>query len=101
MEQLPNNQGSTKIKQPDLTINGELADVYSPKSGDVQSIWDADTLKADPSLKTFRAKNIGVNLADSPLNASEVAQYVQRNPVPGLRNFVLIKGGKLNLNAGL
>jgi filamentous hemagglutinin len=101
VERLPNNQGATRTKQPDLKINGEVADVYSPSSGNVQSVRDMINAKANPAEKTFQANNVVVNLADSPLSASEVAQYVQRNPVGGLQNLVLIKDGKvITLNAG-
>ncbi|BEP54055.1 MULTISPECIES: hemagglutinin repeat-containing protein [unclassified Variovorax] len=102
VERLPNNQGATKQKQPDLKINGELADVYSPRSGNVQSIWDVINKKSNPAeVNTFQANNVVVNLADSPLTASEVAQYVQRNPIGGLRNLIIVKDGRVtNLNGG-
>ncbi|WP_232324281.1 hemagglutinin repeat-containing protein, partial [Variovorax sp. WDL1] len=102
VEQLPNNSGATRMKQPDLKINGEVADVYSPNSGNVQSIWDAINKKANPAeTRTYQAPNVVVNLADSPLSASEVAQFLQRNPVGGLRNLILIKDGKVTtFNAG-
>ena len=102
VEQLPNDQGRSKTSQPDLKINGELADVYSPKTPNVQSVWDAIDGKANPAnVKTFQANNVVVNLTDSPLSASEVAQYVQRNPIGGLRNLILIKDGRVtNLNGG-
>ncbi len=101
VEQLPNNQGRTFQKQPDLRVNGELADVYSPSSGNVQTVWDAINKKSNPAFDTFQANNVVVNLADSPLTASEVAQFVQRNPVGGLRNLIVIKDGKVTvLNAG-
>lgn len=100
VEQLPNNSGAGK-KQPDLRINGELADVYSPKTANVQSVWDAVKSKADPSSDKFQANNVVVNLTDSPLSASEVAQYVQRNPIGGLRNLIILKDGRVtNMNGG-
>lgn len=101
VEQLPNNSRAGK-KQPDLRVNGELADVYSPKTSNVKSIWDAIDDKANPAnVKTFQANNVVVNLTDSPLSAAEVAQYVQRNPIGGLRNLILIKDGRVtNLNGG-
>jgi hypothetical protein len=68
----------------------------------VQSIWVAINKKANPAeTRTYQAPNVVVNLADSPLSASEVAQYLQRNPVGGLRNLILIKDGQVTtFNAG-
>ena len=102
MEQLPNNHGKTQTKQPDLKINGELADVYSPYSANVDSIWKQVNAKANPALDTFQANSIVVNLSDSPLSASAATQYVQRNPIGGLKNLILIKDGKVTvLNTGM
>ncbi|MCR8957637.1 hemagglutinin repeat-containing protein [Variovorax sp. S2] len=102
VERLENDGGRSKAKQPDLKINGEIADVYSPSSANVQSIWDGISKKANPAeVKTFQANNVVVNLADSPLSASEIAQFVQRNPIGGLRNLIIIKDGRVtNLNGG-
>lgn len=62
----------------------------------MKSAWDKIEVKANPAdTGTFQANNIVVNLADSPLSASDVAQYVARNPVPGLRNLILIKNGNV------
>jgi filamentous hemagglutinin len=98
IEQLPNNNGRTNTRQPDLRINGELADVYSPKTPNVQSVWDAVNDKANPAqIKTYQAPNVVVNLADSTLSVSDVAQFVQRNPVNGLKNLVVIKDGKVTV----
>ena len=68
----------------------------------MKSVWDKIYEKANPAeTRTFQANNIVVSLADSPLSASEVAQYIQRNPIGGLRNLILIKDGKVTaLNAG-
>jgi filamentous hemagglutinin len=68
----------------------------------VQSIWDAISKKTNPAeVKAFQATNVVVDLEDSPLSASKVAQYVQRNPMGGLRNLIIIKDGRVtNLNGG-
>jgi filamentous hemagglutinin len=93
VEQLPQIKNA---RSPDLRINGELADVYSPTTSNVQTVRDTLNNKANPArTETFQAPNVVVNLVDSPLSASEVAQYVQRNPVPGLRTLTIIKDGKV------
>jgi hypothetical protein len=98
VEQLPNNQGRTSEKQPDLRINGELADVYSPTTGNVQTIRDKLNEKANPSMTdSYQAPNVVINLADSPLSASTIAQYIQRNPVPGLKSVIIIKNGTVTV----
>lgn len=96
IERLQRNPKSTS-KQPDLRINGEFADVYSPKSGNLQTVWGEVEKKANPAKKTFQADNVVVNLADSPLSASDVVQFIQRNPVGGLRNLILMKDGKVTV----
>jgi hypothetical protein len=102
IERLVNDGGKSKAKQPDLKINGNTADVYSPSSKNLDTIRDKINEKANPAeVKTFQANNIVVNLADSPLTSSEVAHFIQRNPVGGLHNLILIKDGKVTvLNGG-
>lgn len=91
VEQLPNNQGKNGLKNPDFRVNGELADAYSPSGNNVQTIFEEIAKKTNPAKP--QAPNIVLNLVDSPLTASEVAQYLSRNPVPGLRSIVFIKDG--------
>ncbi|OAI80265.1 hypothetical protein RSP799_08395, partial [Ralstonia solanacearum] len=86
VEQLPNTGKS--VANPDLKINGQVADVYSPTSGNLQTIRDTVVAKVGT-----QAPNVVINLADSPLNSSQVAAFLQRNPVPGMNNVVVIKNG--------
>jgi filamentous hemagglutinin len=95
IERLPNDQGASKLSQPDWKINGEVADVYSPKSGNVQTVWDNISAKTNPSDQ--QAANVVLNLADSPLSATDVAQYIQRNPVPGLKSLTIMKNGVVSV----
>ncbi len=86
VEQLPNTGKS--VANPDLKINGQVADVYSPTSGNLQTIRDTVVAKVGT-----QAPNVVINLADSPLNSSQVAAFLQRNPVPGMNSVVVIKNG--------
>ncbi|QVX38410.1 hemagglutinin repeat-containing protein [Ralstonia solanacearum] len=86
VEQLPNTGKS--VANPDLKINGQVADVYSPTSGNLQTIRDTVTAKVGT-----QAPNVVINLADSPLNSSQVAAFLQRNPVPGMNSVIVIKDG--------
>lgn len=38
-----------------------------------------------------QAKNVVINLADSPMSASTLAQYIQLHPVSGLDKLFIIK----------
>jgi filamentous hemagglutinin len=89
VEQLPN---TGKGKNPDLEINGQKADVYSPTTKNPQTIWGNVKDKV-----AGQAANVVVNLADSPLSASEMAQFFQRNPVPGMNSVTLIKDGVVTI----
>lgn len=46
-------------------------------------------------VETKQAPNIVVNLADSKLSISDVAQFLQRNPVRGLESLIIIRDGKV------
>ena len=74
----------------------EIADVYSPKTGNVKSVWESVSKKANPPAGELQqAPNVVVNLADSPLSVSDVAQYFARNPVPRLTRLIIIKDGQV------
>jgi filamentous hemagglutinin len=88
VENLPNT--GKGVKNPDLKINGQVADVYSPTSGNLQSIRDKVVEKT-----AEQAPNVVINLADSPLSISDVTQYLQRNPVGRANSVILIKDGRV------
>ena len=93
VEQLPNvkkNQAN-----PDLKINGELADVASPITGSTNSIWRTINDKV-----TSQAKNVVLNLADSPLGFEEIAKALNEYPVPGLQRLYLLKNGEFRVFEG-
>ncbi|MDB0524425.1 hypothetical protein [Ralstonia solanacearum] len=94
VENLPNT-GKKNISNPDLRINGEIADVYSPRTGNLQSIREKVVEKT-----AEQAPNVVINLVDSPLSISEVTQYLQRNPVGKANSVILIKGGKVVVLGG-
>jgi filamentous hemagglutinin len=89
VEQLPN---TGKGSNPDLEINGQKADVYSPTTKNPQTIWDNVAKKV-----SSQAPNVVINLADSPLSASDMAQFIQRNPVPGMNTVTLVKNGAVTV----
>ncbi len=93
VNQLPNT--GKPGPNPDLSINGQVADVYAPKSGNLQTIRDKVVEKT-----AEQAPNVVINLADSPLSASEVAQYLQRNPVGKANSVIIIKDGRVTVLGG-
>ena len=95
VERLLNDGGKSGLPQPDLRVNGAIADVYSPTTKNVKSVWDAIKEKVDPGNKPQQAPNIVVNLVDSPLSASDVAQYVTRNPIARMDSLIIIKNGSV------
>lgn len=42
-----------------------------------------------------QAKNVVINLADSPMSASTLGQYIQLHPVLGLDKLFIIKNDKV------
>lgn len=73
---------------PDLRINGELADVFSPITNSPISV-----LKTVTSKVQAQADSIVVNLADSPLSFDAIEGALRLNPVEGLKTLYLMKGG--------
>ncbi|HEY6528761.1 MAG TPA: DUF637 domain-containing protein [Cellvibrionaceae bacterium] len=86
IERLPesNAQG---VKNPDLKINGEVADVYSPGGKNPQTIGE----RIEQKVAEGQANNIVVNLADS-ISPEAVLYYLDYRPVPGLKDLYLLKG---------
>lgn len=94
VEYLPNS--SKKGGNPDLSINGALADVYSPSGNNVLTIRDTIDDKVNR-----QASNIVINLEDSSLSIFDVAQFIQRNPVNKLESLIIIKDGNVVLLKGI
>ena len=86
VEQLP-NQGSKGEARPDLRINGELADVYSPTSTSAISVLKTVAYKVQK-----QADNIVINLADSPLSIEAIEQALKVNPIDKLKRLFVMKG---------
>jgi len=86
VEQLANS--GKKGANPDLRINGELADVFSPITNSPISVLKTITGKVET-----QASNIVVNLADSPLTFDQIESALRSNPVEGLKKLYLMKGG--------
>ncbi|MBV6668444.1 hypothetical protein KV691_03765 [Xanthomonas euvesicatoria pv. alangii] len=82
IEQLPNIKKDRA--NPDLMINGELADVYSPRANSPISV-----IKTLANKVEDQASIIVVNLADSPLTLDQVGNALKANPVKGLNKIYI------------
>ncbi|WP_152248905.1 hypothetical protein [Xanthomonas maliensis] len=67
-------------------MNGELADVYSPKTSSAISAIKTITEKVKK-----QADVIVVNLADSPLTIDQLDVALKSNPVGGLKKIYIMK----------
>jgi len=90
VEQLANT--GRKGANPDLRINGELADVYSPMTTSSISV-----LKTVEAKVKNQAQNIVINLADSSLSIKKMADVSAQNPVAGLNKVYLMKDGGIKI----
>ena len=75
-----------------MRINGELADVASPRTGSVGSVL---TTVNDKVKK--QASSVVINLADSPLTISQVGSALSLKPIEGLKKLYLMKNGEFKV----
>jgi len=73
---------------PDLMINGALADVYAPTSTSAISVVKTIGYKVQQ-----QAPNIVINLNDSVLTPTQIINQLVSNPVSGLNSIYFIKNG--------
>ncbi|MEQ6742788.1 DUF637 domain-containing protein, partial [Pseudomonas aeruginosa] len=90
VEQLPNIKKNSA--NPDLKINGEFADVFSPRTNSPVSVLMTVTEKVEK-----QAQNIVVNLADSPLTFKQIENALSVKPVDGLKSLYLLKDGQFKV----
>lgn len=83
-------------RNADYTVNGELADAYAPRPNtDMVGVRRGIFSKTNPD--NIQASNVVVNLDDSPFTPSQVANYIQQNPVRGMQSLIIIKNGKVTI----
>ncbi|HHW1588443.1 TPA: hypothetical protein ACUT49_006284, partial [Pseudomonas aeruginosa] len=90
VEQLPNIKKNSA--NPDLKINGEFADVFSPRTNSPVSVLMTVTEKVEK-----QAQNVVVNLADSPLTFKQIENALSVKPVDGLKSLYLLKDGQFKV----
>ncbi|MEE4815646.1 hypothetical protein V2K27_22680 [Pseudomonas alliivorans] len=90
VEQLANT--GRKGGNPDLRINGDLADVFSPRTNSPISVLMTVTEKVEK-----QASSVVVNLADSPLTFAEIEKALLSRPVEGLKKLYLMKNNEFRV----
>ncbi|MGE8453157.1 MAG: hypothetical protein ACN6OP_21595, partial [Pseudomonadales bacterium] len=90
VEQLANT--GRKGGNPDLRINGDLADVFSPRTNSPISVLMTVTEKVEK-----QASSVVVNLADSPLTFGEIEKALRSRPVEGLKKLYLMKNNEFRV----
>lgn len=90
VEQLANT--GRKGGNPDLQINGDLADVFSPRTNSPISVLMTVTEKVEK-----QASSVVVNLADSSLTFGEIEKALLSRPVEGLKKLYLMKNNEFRV----
>ena len=77
-------------KKPDYKLNGEYADCYAPSTDNVRNIRDTIVRKVNEG----QADRIVLNLDDSPVTLEAMKKHLSENPIAGMKELIIIKGGK-------
>jgi hypothetical protein len=78
-------------KKPDMDIQGENFDAYAPETGKLQTIRDEISGK----VKEGQTERVILNLNDCPRTLEEIKDILTRKPVPGLKEILVVKDGKV------
>ncbi|QLE57419.1 hypothetical protein [Nostoc sp. TCL26-01] len=76
-------------KKPDYKIEGETFDAYSPSSSNMETIRKNISQK----IKEGQAERIILNLEDSNVKVNELESLLNRKPIDGLKEIIVIKDG--------
>lgn len=88
VEQLPR---SATQKSPDFKIEGRVFDNYSPTAAKPRNIWtNINDEKVNPLGKPPQANRIVLNLADSPVELSDLRAQFRNYPMPNLEEVIAI-----------
>ncbi len=78
-------------KKPDYKIEGETFDAYSPSGS------NTDTIRKNISqkIKEGQTERIVLNLEDSNVNINDLESILNRKPIEGLKEIIVIKDGQV------
>ena len=91
VKQLPETRIQGK-KNPDFEIEGKNFDNYAPKG-----TADASRIRSTfrDKMKDGQADRFVLNLDDSKVAVEEMKKHLQQYPLTGLKEIIIIKGGKV------
>ncbi|MFB2737115.1 CdiA C-terminal domain-containing protein [Umezakia ovalisporum] len=78
-------------KKPDYKIEGETFDAYSPSSSNTETIRKNISQK----IKEGQTERIVLNLEDSNVKVNELESLLNRKPIEGLKEIIVIKDGQV------
>ncbi|GID98207.1 hypothetical protein ACFQFC_18980 [Amorphoplanes digitatis] len=78
-------------KEPDYKIEGEYFDNYAPSSKDLDNIRD----QVSGKVKDGQADRIVLNLDDCPRSMEEIRDVMERKPIAGLKEVLVVKDGNV------
>ncbi|NJC66982.1 hypothetical protein HC028_21100 [Planosporangium flavigriseum] len=79
-------------KDPDYKIEGEYFDCYAPQTKNLDNIRD----EVSGKVKEGQADRIVLNLDDCPRSAEEIAGILERKPVTGLKEILVVEDGQVS-----
>ena len=78
-------------KNPDYLINGNVYDNLAPQSPKVEQVRKGISKK----IKSGQTERIVLNLDDTPVSIDELRNLLNRKPVSGLKDLIIIKEGQV------
>jgi|GEM_PF-4267850 len=79
--------GLDATKKPDYLIEGRVFDNYAPTANQARGFWEGIVAKVGER----QAHRIVLNLADTQVSYREIRQYLQANPIPGLKEMIVVE----------
>lgn len=89
-----NPPGRPNGRNPDYKIEGEYFDNLAPTTGNVDQVRKGISKKVLDGNGNIQADRILLNLDDSPLSLDDIKGVLTRKPISGLKEIIVIKGGK-------
>lgn len=95
VEMLPNKKGGNgygikETSNPDVLIEKEVFDCYSPDTSNARNIRSTIL-----STTEKQAGNVILNLDDCPVNIDDILKAIETEPIPTLDKLMYIKDGEI------
>jgi hypothetical protein len=79
------------VTSPDLRIEGEIFDVYSPITDDVSSIRDSISKK----VKRKQTERVVLNMDGTSASLEDLGAYLKTHPITGLKEIIVVRDGEV------